>query len=549
MSEPVLVASATCASGTAPRAIPVRAVDGVSLRDRAPARPSGWSASPAAASRRSGRGVLGLLPESAAVPARSATAAATSSALDRRRSCATLRGPELGLIFQEPMTRLDPLITIEQHFLETLRAHEPDLDKDEMRRRSLEALAGMGIPPTRFRQYPHEFSGGMRQRIMIALALVLRAEARRRRRADDRARRDRRGADPRHPRRPAQELRHGAAADHPQPRDRRRGLRPGRGDVRRARSSRRATPAQVFSEPGAPLHARAAALDRSRCATTGLHYIPGAPPNLIDPPPACRFHPRCPNAMRVCAEKHPIEVDARRRPAGRLLAARPRGARSPRAAPSRSSARRSRSRRRRDEPDAAGEPLLEVRDLHTHFSVRGSFLDRLRGREAGLGQGGRRRQLRPAPGRGARASSASRARARRRSGARCSGLVEASDGLDPLRGRGDRRPRARADLRPLRQRLQIVFQDPHASLNPAMTIGASVGDPLRFHELADDARGARARWSPRRSSGSAWRRPSSSSTSTRATSPAGRSSAPCSPGRSSSTPTCWSPTSRSRCST
>ena len=85
-----------------------------------------------------------------------------------------MRGPELGLIFQEPMTRLDPLVTIEKHFKETLQAHEPELDKDEMRRRSLEALAGMGIPPTRFKQYPHEFSGGMRQRIMIALALVLR---------------------------------------------------------------------------------------------------------------------------------------------------------------------------------------------------------------------------------------------------------------------------------------------------------------------------------------------------------------------------------------
>ncbi|MCB0202958.1 MAG: ABC transporter ATP-binding protein, partial [Anaerolineae bacterium] len=84
-----------------------------------------------------------------------------------------MRGPELGLIFQEPMTRLDPLQTIEKHFRETLRTHEPDLDDDEVRRRSLEALAGMGIPPTRFKQYPHEFSGGMRQRIMIALALVL----------------------------------------------------------------------------------------------------------------------------------------------------------------------------------------------------------------------------------------------------------------------------------------------------------------------------------------------------------------------------------------
>src|SRR5439155_12912463 len=85
----------------------------------------------------------------------------------------SLRGPELGLIFQEPMTRLNPLITIERHFLETLHAHEPDLEGDEMRRRALESLGGMGIPPTRFRQYPHEFSGGMRQRIMIALALVL----------------------------------------------------------------------------------------------------------------------------------------------------------------------------------------------------------------------------------------------------------------------------------------------------------------------------------------------------------------------------------------
>ena len=85
-----------------------------------------------------------------------------------------MRGPEIGLIFQEPMTRLNPLMRIEDHFRETLQTHEPQLQKAEIRRRSLEALGGMGIPPTRFRNYPHEFSGGMRQRIMIALALVLR---------------------------------------------------------------------------------------------------------------------------------------------------------------------------------------------------------------------------------------------------------------------------------------------------------------------------------------------------------------------------------------
>ena len=72
------------------------------------------------------------------------------------------------------MTRLNPLMRIEDHFRETLEQHESKLTDREIRRRSLETLGRMGIPPTRFRQYPHEFSGGMRQRIMIALALVLR---------------------------------------------------------------------------------------------------------------------------------------------------------------------------------------------------------------------------------------------------------------------------------------------------------------------------------------------------------------------------------------
>ena len=85
-----------------------------------------------------------------------------------------IRGNKLAMIFQEPMTALNPVLTVGQQIGESLRLHHPELKAQEVRERVIQSLVDVGIanPEARVDQYPHEFSGGMRQRVMIAMAII-----------------------------------------------------------------------------------------------------------------------------------------------------------------------------------------------------------------------------------------------------------------------------------------------------------------------------------------------------------------------------------------
>jgi peptide/nickel transport system ATP-binding protein len=89
------------------------------------------------------------------------------------RTLLAMRGQNIAMIFQNPLTSLNPLFTVEAHFWETMHRHDPSLRKDRALSAMEKMLETLGIEKKRLREYPHQLSGGMRQRIMIGLALIL----------------------------------------------------------------------------------------------------------------------------------------------------------------------------------------------------------------------------------------------------------------------------------------------------------------------------------------------------------------------------------------
>ncbi len=117
--------------------------------------------------------VMGLLPEYSQISADEITFDGKNMLDLDAREFRKIRGGDIGMIFQDPMTSLNPLYTVENQLTEPLRIHR-GLSKAEARLKALELLRRVEIPnpEERLKQYPHEFSGGMRQRVMIAMAVA-----------------------------------------------------------------------------------------------------------------------------------------------------------------------------------------------------------------------------------------------------------------------------------------------------------------------------------------------------------------------------------------
>lgn len=222
------------------------------------------------------------------------------------------RGRKASMIFQDPMTSLNPVQRIDDHLIEAIKVHEPQTSREAALTRSKTMIERLGIGINRLISYPHQLSGGMRQRVMTGIGLILNAdlivadeattsldvivEAKL---ADQlREIRDEFGVS-------LLMITHNIALV-AEMADRIAVMYAGHmieiGDIYK-----------VFENPKHPYtQGLLASVPNIRFdEQEQLYKMPGEPPNLTHPPKGCRFHPRCPHAMPVCSEQEPnlIEVE------------------------------------------------------------------------------------------------------------------------------------------------------------------------------------------------------------------------------------------------
>jgi oligopeptide/dipeptide ABC transporter ATP-binding protein len=225
------------------------------------------------------------------------------------RELESIRGASIAMVFQDPMSSLDPVYRVGDQIVEQIRAHDPDISRAAAYERAVELLGRVGIPRPgeRARSFPHEFSGGMRQRVMIAMGLscspelliadepttaldvTIQAQILR----ELGALREQTGA-------AIILVTHdlGVVADIA---DRVLVMYAGR-------VVEQGTLDELFYDPQHPytwgLLGSIARLDRDR--SRRLPAIPGSPPSLLSPPQGCHFRPRCPHAFGKCVEVPPL---------------------------------------------------------------------------------------------------------------------------------------------------------------------------------------------------------------------------------------------------
>ncbi len=405
------------------------AVDGVSLTLQ-PGEKLGLVGESGCGKSTLGRAAMRLLPESTLIEGQVLFTGESVFEMNASR-LRGFRGEAVALIFQDPMTRLDPLMTVGQHCVETLQAHRPNLSKAEAKKRAIAILEAVKIPASRWSQFPHEFSGGMRQRVAIALALLLDPKLIV---ADE----------------PTTSLDVTVAAQIMQ-------------ELTRL-CAERGTAILLISHDLAMV---AEYCDRIAVMYGGKVVETGPVDRVFQQPQHEYTRSLLKAALHIQKEEGRRKKEEGRRPFD--------------------SAQGTLQEEGREQKDnrlqsLSNSPLLTVTDLQQHYSLESNLLEQLFSRKRNLIKAVdgvsfelERGEILGLVGEsGCGKSTLSRTILQ---------LIPATGGKVEFQGI-DLTALASNAVRKHRRQMQMVFQDPHACLNPMMTVGESIADPLFIHKLA-----------------------------------------------------------------